>query len=86
MAAKYVDITDNKYTRLLKTIATVRICVKMSIMASFVVCLVILLNGLSPYITGSEEWENMPFTLSQIEAIFSLLVIAWMMNKAGKVL
>lgn len=82
----YVDITDEKYTKWLKTIATIRICIRMGIAALFTVCLILLCEGLAPYINGTEEWENMPFTLSQLEAIVSLIVICWMMSKTMKVL
>lgn len=83
---RYVDITDKKYTKWLKTIATIRICIRMGIAAIMAVSLIVLLEGLAPYINGTEEWENMPFTLSQLEAIFSLIVMCWMMSKAMKVL
>lgn len=82
----YVDITDEKYTKWLKTIATIRICIRMGITAILAVFMMLIVEVLVPYINGTEEWENMPFTLSQLEAIFSLIVMCWMMSKTMKVL
>lgn len=83
---EYMDITDEKYTKWLKTIATVRICISMGIAALFAVFLMLLAYGLAPYIEGTEEWADMPFTLSQLEAIMSLLFMCWLVKKSMKVL
>ena len=82
----YVDITDEKYTKWLKTIATIRICIRIGVVAIMAVFLIVLLDWLAPYINGTEEWENLPFTLSQLEAMFTLIVMCWMMSKTMKVL
>lgn len=78
---EYIDITDAKYTTWLKRIAVIRICWRMGIAAIFMVFLMTLVYGLAPYITGTEEWEGMPFTLSQLEAILSLLLVCRLLKK-----
>lgn len=83
---EYMDITDAKYTTWLKRIAVIRICWRMGIAAIFAVFLMLLAYGLAPYINGTEEWEGMPFTLSQLEAIMSLLLMYWLVKKSIKVL
>ena len=83
---EYVDITDAKYTAWLKRIAAVRICYRIFVIVIYTIFLVTLAYGLAPYINGTEEWENMPFTLSQLEAIMSLILMCWLVKKAAKVL
>lgn len=83
---EWTDITDAKYTTWLKRIAVIRICWRMGIAAIFAVFLMTLMYGLAPYIKGTEEWEDMPFTLSQLEAILSLLLMCWLVRKSTKVL
>lgn len=82
---EYVDITDAKYTAWLKRIAAIRICYRVFVTVIFIIFLVTLTYGLAPYINGTEEWENMPFTLSQLEAIMSLLLMCWLLKKVSKV-
>ena len=82
---EYVDITDAKYTAWLKRIAAIRICYRIFVTVICVISLVTLTYGLTPYIKGTEEWENMPFTLSQLEAIMSLLLMCWLFKKVSKV-
>ena len=81
----YVDITDAKYTAWLKRIAAIRFCYRLFVTVIFMIILVMLTYGLAPYIKGTEEWEDMPFTLSQLEAIMSLLLMCWLMRKAVRV-
>lgn len=83
---EYVDITDAKYTAWLKRIAAIRICYRIFVMVVWIIFLLTLAYGLAPYINGTEEWENMPFTLSQLEAIMSLILMCWLVRKAAKVL
>ena len=83
---EYVDITDDKYTAWLKRIAAIRICYNIFVCVIFTIFLVTLVYGLAPYIKGTEEWENMPFTLSQLEAIMSLLLMCWLVRKTVRVL
>lgn len=82
---EYVDITDARYTAWLKRIAAIRICYRIFVTVIFMIFLVTLVYGLAPYIKGTEEWENMPFTLSQLEAIMSLLLMCWLLKKVVKV-
>lgn len=82
---EYVDITDAKYTAWLKRIAVFRICYRIFITVILMITLLTLTYGLAPYIKGTEEWENMPFTLSQLEAIMSLLIMCWLFKKVSKV-
>ena len=82
---EYVDITDTKYTAWLKRIAAIRFCYRLFVTVIFTIFIVTLTYGLAPYIKGAEEWENMPFTLSQLEAIMSLLLICWLLKKTGRV-
>ena len=82
---EYVDITDAKYTAWLKRIAVIRICYRLFVTVIFMIFLVTLAYGLAPYIKGTEEWENMPFTLSQLEAIMSLLIMCWLLKKVSRV-
>ena len=78
---EYVDITDTKYTAWLKRIAAIRFCYRLFVTVIFTIFIVTLTYGLAPYIKGTEEWENMPFTLSQLEAIMSLLFMCWLLKK-----
>lgn len=77
---EYIDITDAKYTKWLKRIAVIRLCLKMGAAAIIAVFMVTLFYGLAPYIKGTEEWEDMPWTLSQLEAVITFIVAAWMMH------
>lgn len=83
---QYVDVFSDKWTKRWKFIAWIRFFFKIFIMICFIIALVALLEGLAPFINGTEEWEEMPFTLSQLEAILSLLVFCYLMRNAMKVL
>lgn len=82
---QYIDITEAKYTVWLKRIAAIRICYRIFVTVICMILLVTLTYGLAPYINGTEEWKNMPFTLSQLEAIMSLLLMCWLLKKVSKV-
>ena len=83
---EYVDVFSKKYTRMWKTIAVVRLSAKIIIMICFTISLAIIAEGLGPYIKGTEVWEEMPFTLSQLNALLCLFVWVWMCTRAMKVL
>lgn len=86
MTEEYLDVFSEKYTKMWKTIAIIRLIIKVFFLIIFTITLIMLCQGLKPYIDGTEEWENMPFTLSQLEAILSLLVMVYLMNRCMKVL
>jgi len=83
---QYVDVFSEKWTKRWKYIAWIRFFIKIFIMICFLITLVALCEGLAPFIKGTQEWEEMPFTLSQLEAILSLLVFCYLMRNAMKVL
>ena len=82
---EYVDVFSDKYTKMWKTIAIVRLSAKIIMFACVFFTIVVLAEGLEPYIKGTEVWEEMPFTLSQLNALLCLFVWVWMCNKAMKV-
>ena len=41
-----------------------------------------LLVALLPYISGEEEFEELPLTLSQLESILMICILCYMMRKA----
>lgn len=86
MTEEYVDVLGEKYTKMWKIIAYIRFFVKL--FWCFIVCasLIIVCIGLEPYINGTQEWEYAPFTLSQLNAIFCLIVWCLMCSKAIKVI
>ena len=83
---EYVDVFSDKYTKMWKTIAIVRLSIRLLLVICFTISIVAVAQGLTPYIKGEEVWEEMPFTLSQLEAIMCLLVFVFMGNKAMKVI
>ena len=86
MTEEYVDILGEKYTKMWKRIAYIRFFVKLSWCIIVCACLIIICKGLVPYINGTLEWDDAPFTLSQLNAIFCLIVWGWMCSKATKVI
>lgn len=84
MEDEYVDVFSEKYTKMWKTISWVKFLIKTFIEIILIIGLVIMAQGLEPYIKGTAVWEEMPFTLSQLEAIFCLFVIAWLTMKGIK--
>ena len=83
---EYVDVFSDKYTRMWKTIAIVRLSVKIFVVVIFTISLVLVVKGLQPYIEGTEVWEEMPFTLSQLNALLCVFVWIWMFKQTIKVL
>ena len=83
MASEYVDITDQKYTRWLKIIATTRLCIKIGWMMLCCVCMIVLTLAVEPYITGEVEFDPLPMTLSQFEITIGFIVIIMMLAKAA---
>lgn len=84
MTGEYVDITDARYTKWLKRIAVIRAVILILYYSILAGGVCIIAYCMAPYIKGDLEWENMPFTLSQLEAIFALLAIVWMLSKVGR--
>lgn len=77
---QYVDVFSDKWTKRLKAFAWIRFSLHVLFLICWCILLITLCEGLSPYITGKEEWTEMPFTLSQLEAIFVLLAMCWFMK------
>ena len=84
MASEYVDITDEKYTRWLKIIATTKMCIKIGWMMLCCVCMIVLVMVFEPYITGEVELDPIPMTLSQFEVTVGFVVIIMMLAKSAK--
>lgn len=82
---EYVDICDKKYTDWLKKIAIIKFTIKLFVYVLLCIGLVIVLDGLTPYIKGTAEWEQAPFTISQLNAILCFCVWTWLTMKAIKV-
>lgn len=82
---EYVDVFSDKWTKRLKIFAYARLALKIFYGITVCIVLVILTIGLAPYIKGTEIWEDMPFTLSQLEAILSLLLMCYLCTKSMKV-
>lgn len=78
---EYVDVFSQKWTNRLKIIAWVRFGLKLLLAMCWIILFVTLLQVLAPYIKGTDEWADMPFTLSQLEAILFLLAMCWLMKK-----
>ena len=83
---EYVDVFSDKWTKRLKIIGYVRLAYRTFCAIILCILLVVLTIGLAPYIKGTEVWEDMPFTLSQLEAILSLLIVCYLCKKTMKVL
>lgn len=81
---EYVDVLSDKYTKLWKRIMVIRFVVRISICTLICLGLVVVVQGLAPYVNGTEEWAAAPFTLSQINAILCLFVWVWLCCKAMK--
>lgn len=79
---EYVDICDKKYTNWLKRIAIIKLVIKLFIYGLLTIGLVIVLDGLTPYIKGTVEWEQAPFTISQLNALLCFFVWSWFTLKA----
>lgn len=86
MTEEYVDVFSEKWTKRWKIFAYIRIGIRLVFCTILAIGLIILTVGLTPYIKGEVEWESMPFTLSQLEALGSLLLICYMVRKSVKVL
>lgn len=84
MTEEYVDVLGEKYTKMWKRIAYFKFFVKLFLCFCICAAMVIVCMGLVPYVKGTQEWDEMPFTLSQFEAIFVMLVWLWMCSKAMK--
>lgn len=82
---EYVDVFSEKYTKMWKTISWVKFLIKIFINVILIIGLVAICQGLAPYIKGTAVWKEMPFTLSQLEALFCLIVIVWLTMRAMKV-
>ena len=82
---EYVDVLGDKYTKWWKRFAIIKLIAKLSICALICFGLVMVAQGLAPYIKGTEEWAAAPFTLSQINALLCFFVWIWMSCKAMKV-
>lgn len=78
---EYVDVFSQKWTNRFKMIAWVRFGLKLLLVICWIILFVTLLQGLAPYIKGTDEWADMPFTLSQLESILTLLFMCWLMKK-----
>ena len=83
---EYIDVFSEKYTKMWKSIAFIRYGIKLFLSICVVVFLITLTYGLAPYIKGTEVWEEMPFTLSQLEALLSLLLMCYLCRKSIKVI
>lgn len=83
---EYVDVFGDKWTKRLKVFGYVRFTVRLLWMIMCCVSIVVLYEAMMPYITGKEVWEEMPFTLSQLEAILGFLLIVYLFQKSTKVL
>lgn len=81
---EYVDITSEKWTKRWKIYALIRVGIKWSWAIMCGIVLIVVFEVMAPYITGDEIWEDLPWTLSQLEAIISVSVIAYIMTKASK--
>lgn len=84
MTSEYVDITDEKYTRWLKIIATTRMCIKIGWVMLCCVCMIVVVMVFEPYIKGDVGYDTIPMTLGQFEATIGLIVIVLMLAKAAR--
>ena len=82
---EYVDVFSEKYTKIWKRFAIIKVVLKLSIFALICFGIVVVGQGLAPYIKGTEEWADAPFTLSQLNALLCFLVWTLMSCKAIKV-
>ena len=83
---EYVDVFSDKWTKRLKVFGYVRFTVRLLWMIMCCISIVVLFEAMMPYITGEEVWEELPFTLSQLEAILGFLLIVYLFQKSTKVL
>lgn len=83
---EYVDVFSDKWTKRLKMFGYVRFIVRWLWIIMCCICIVVLYEVMVPYITGEEVWEELPFTLSQLEAILGFLLMACIFTKSMKVL
>lgn len=83
---EYVDVFSDKWTKRLKMFGYVRFTVRWLWVIMCCISIVVLYEAMMPYITGEEVWEELPFTLSQLEAILGFLLIAYLFQKSTKVL
>ena len=82
---EYVDVFSDKYTKWWKRFAIFKLIAKLSIVALLCFGIVVVGQGMVPYIKGTEEWEAAPFTLSQINALLCFFTFAYLSLKAMKV-
>lgn len=83
---EYVDVFDAKYTKWLKRIAAAKLIIRTSWIVLLGMCFIVLWYEFEPYVYGWEEFDPLPITLSQLEAILCFFTIAWMVVKSMKVL
>ena len=83
---EYVDVFSDKWTKRLKMIAWIRFAIRLFFTICCCITIIIVFKAMAPYINGSQVWEDMPFTLSQLEAILSVLVFAYLMKNASRVI
>ena len=69
----------------MKKLARIKFCIKVAIDIILIIGLIVVLQGLSPYIEGTEVWEEMPFTLSQMEALLTAFIFCYLISKTMKV-
>ena len=81
---EYVDVFSDKYTKWWKRFLIIRFVFKMSIFALLTFGIIVVSEGMTPYIKG-EEWAEAPFTLSQINALICLFTWVYLSMKAMKV-
>ena len=81
MNDEYVDITSQEYHNRWKkrymAIQIIRFCLNLFVTVGFV-CLVYVL---APFIKGDQELETVPLTLSKLEVLIGILIIAKMLTK-----
>ena len=80
---EYVDVFSDKYTKWWKRIAIIHFIFKMSLIALLTFGIIIVAEGLTPYIKG-EEWAEAPFTLSQINALICFFTWVYLSIKTMK--
>ena len=83
---QYVDVFSDKWTKRFKIIAWIRFAIRLFFIVCWCIMLIVVVEAMAPYINGSQVWEDMPFTLSQLEAILSVLAFAYLVKNASKVI
>ena len=81
MTDEYVDITSQEYHKIWKkryiAIQIIRLCLNLFMIIGMV-CIIVLMK---PYMTGEKELEEVPLSLSQLEAIICVIFLIRMMGK-----